>query len=114
MNTSIYTSALERTRFSPDRGASMAAQHASGQAILNAVGDGRSCTALGLCQSRKPACADCSVPCIRFAPGAIEYGAQRPKPKGQFGLLLLLAICFALFFAAPLIAGFIVRWAGWL
>jgi hypothetical protein len=85
-----------------------------------AAPDQRSCKELGVCQSRKLACADC--PQIHFAPGVIDFGSQRSsmqwavarRADAAWGLLkwlvIALAVAGSLTFTACLLAA---KW-GWL
>lgn len=129
MNTSIYTSALERTRFSPQRGASMDAQHAfepgrsellpRSQTLIMHPIDQRSCMELGVCQSRKPACSGCTVhdyPAakpLNFAPGVIER--LRPRRSRRLkAAALQLANALLIITAAGVAWGYVAVKAGWL
>ncbi|QDL55921.1 hypothetical protein [Rhodoferax aquaticus] len=44
----------------------------------------RTCLELGLCQNRKPACADCEVRPMPFAPGVIDGPYRRQSPVRAF------------------------------
>lgn len=75
----------------------------------------RSCKDLGLCQSRKPACADCSALRIRFAPGVIDRQRRRPSVAGmQWRWALLVVVGLGVVAGLPMAAGYIGRLAGWL
>ena len=72
----------------------------------------RSCKDLGLCQSRKPACADCCAPRIRFAPGVIDRQPSRPSMQWRWALLVVIGLGAVA--VLPMAAGYIGRLAGWL
>jgi hypothetical protein len=44
----------------------------------------RTCLELGICQSRKPACADCEAHPMPFAPGVIDGPYRRHSPVRAF------------------------------
>lgn len=68
----------------------------------------RSCTELGVCQSRTPACPGCR---IRFAPGAIQ-GYRRPESAWS-KILRAFAAAAPLAFTIGLVAGWL-NGKGWL
>lgn len=68
----------------------------------------RSCSELGVCQSREPRCAGCR---ILFAPGAIEHWRRPPSRVRQAVRASALAI--ALSAAGGLLFG-LARGKGWL
>ena len=67
----------------------------------------RSCLDLGVCQGRRPACADCERP---FAPGVIDgpHSARHGWPHRELALLLGKALGVLFLLAVALIA------LGWL
>jgi hypothetical protein len=95
-----------RTQFTPQRGASMAAQHATGEQVLPSQ---HSCAHLGVCQSRKPACEGCTAHCYSFAPGVIDHGRKRSWLETPYALAKLVVTCAL----AGLLMGYVARSLGW-
>ncbi len=75
----------------------------------------RSCMALGVCQSRKPACAGYTVNAYNFAPGVIDFGKRLDSWQWRlarfiWALMGWMLVSGSITFAVVLVASY----KGWL
>lgn len=48
----------------------------------------RTCLELGVCQGRKPACADCETQTLKLAPGVIDGPYNRPSKAREWAQIV--------------------------